>query len=89
MTKGVAPSPRDSHTCTTVENNLFVFGGTDGANPLNDLHILDTCMYLFIVVIVKVQCKVKWLLIYYDYIFYLVQFFGLLSLMNYQFEEFF
>ncbi|KAL5723225.1 hypothetical protein ACHQM5_006648 [Ranunculus cassubicifolius] len=42
MTKGNPPCPRDSHTCTTVGNNLFVFGGTDGREPLKDLHILDT-----------------------------------------------
>ncbi|KAF6169150.1 hypothetical protein GIB67_038647 [Kingdonia uniflora] len=42
MVKGVPPSPRDSHSCTTVGNNLFVFGGTDGKDPLKDLHILDT-----------------------------------------------
>jgi N-acetylneuraminic acid mutarotase len=40
---GTPPVPRDSHTCTTVGDNLYVFGGTDGKNPLNDLHILDTC----------------------------------------------
>ncbi|GBG86799.1 hypothetical protein CBR_g42082 [Chara braunii] len=40
--KGSAPTPRDSHTCTTVGNKLFVFGGTDGNNPLRDLHVLDT-----------------------------------------------
>ncbi|XP_042502767.1 rab9 effector protein with kelch motifs-like isoform X2 [Macadamia integrifolia] len=40
--RGIAPSPRDSHSCTTVGNNLFVFGGTDGKNPLKDLVILDT-----------------------------------------------
>ncbi|XP_010258009.1 PREDICTED: host cell factor 1-like isoform X2 [Nelumbo nucifera] len=42
MVKGIPPSPRDSHSCTTVGNNLFVFGGTDGRVPLKDLHILDT-----------------------------------------------
>lgn len=42
MVKGTPPSPRDSHSCTTVGNNLFVFGGTDGKNPLKDLHVLDT-----------------------------------------------
>ncbi|OVA14594.1 Kelch repeat type 1 [Macleaya cordata] len=42
MVKGNPPSPRDSHSCTTVGNNLFVFGGTDGKVPLKDLHILDT-----------------------------------------------
>ncbi|KAK9116027.1 hypothetical protein Sjap_014974 [Stephania japonica] len=42
MVKGLPPSPRDSHSCTTVGNNLFVFGGTDGKVPLKDLHVLDT-----------------------------------------------
>lgn len=40
---GVQPSPRDSHSCTTVGDNLFVFGGTDGKTHLKDLHVLDTC----------------------------------------------
>ena len=43
MIKGTPPIPRDSHSCTTVGDNLYVFGGTDGMNPLRDLHILDTC----------------------------------------------
>ncbi|WOK92296.1 kelch domain-containing protein 3 [Canna indica] len=42
MLKGTPPSPRDSHSCTTVGDRLFVFGGTDGKNPLKDMHILDT-----------------------------------------------
>ncbi|EOA40064.1 hypothetical protein CARUB_v10008756mg [Capsella rubella] len=42
MINGTPPSPRDSHSCTTVGDNLFVFGGTDGIKPLNDLFILDT-----------------------------------------------
>lgn len=45
MIKGSPPTPRDSHSCTTVGDNLFVFGGTDGMNPLKDLHILDTCEF--------------------------------------------
>lgn len=40
--KGTLPVPRDSHSCTTVGDKLFVFGGTDGNVPLKDLHILDT-----------------------------------------------
>ena len=40
--KGTPPSPRDSHTCTAVGHNLYVFGGTDGACGLNDLYMLDT-----------------------------------------------
>lgn len=46
--KGDPPSPRDSHSCTTVGKRLFVFGGTDGTNPLNDLHILDTSTNIWI-----------------------------------------
>lgn len=45
--KGSPPTPRDSHTCTAIGDNLFVFGGTDGINPLKDLHILDTCQSSF------------------------------------------
>ncbi|XP_031493375.1 acyl-CoA-binding domain-containing protein 6-like isoform X1 [Nymphaea colorata] len=40
--KGIPPSPRDSHSCTTVGTDLYIFGGTDGKNPLKDLHVLDT-----------------------------------------------
>ncbi|KAI4343981.1 hypothetical protein L6164_011261 [Bauhinia variegata] len=46
--KGTPPTPRDSHSCTTVGDNLFVFGGTDGMNPLKDLHILDTSTHTWI-----------------------------------------
>ncbi|CAI0453754.1 unnamed protein product [Linum tenue] len=46
--KGTPPIPRDSHTCTTVGDNLYVFGGTDGMNPLRDLHILDTSTHTWI-----------------------------------------
>ena len=38
---------RDSHSCTVIGDNLFVFGGTDGTKLLNDLQILDTCESLF------------------------------------------
>lgn len=47
MVNGSPPTPRDSHTCSVIGDNLFVFGGTDGMNPLNDLHILDTCELSF------------------------------------------
>uniref|UniRef100_A0A2P2LA44 Uncharacterized protein MANES_06G082800 n=1 Tax=Rhizophora mucronata TaxID=61149 RepID=A0A2P2LA44_RHIMU len=46
--KGTPPTPRDSHSCTAVGDNLFVFGGTDGRNPLKDLHILDTSSHTWI-----------------------------------------
>ncbi|AEE35560.1 Galactose oxidase/kelch repeat superfamily protein [Arabidopsis thaliana] len=45
---GVPPCPRDSHSCTTVGDNLFVFGGTDGTKYLNDVHILDTYSHTWI-----------------------------------------
>ncbi|XP_074317045.1 uncharacterized protein LOC141653240 [Silene latifolia] len=42
VVKGAPPTPRDSHTCTTVNDNLFVFGGTDGLKPLKDLQVFNT-----------------------------------------------
>ncbi|KAL0697889.1 hypothetical protein Bca4012_054011 [Brassica carinata] len=42
LISGTPPPPRDSHSCTTVGDNLIVFGGTDGIKSLNDLYILDT-----------------------------------------------
>lgn len=48
MIKGTPPTPRDSHSCNAVADNLFIFGGTDGMNPLKDLHILDTCKPLLL-----------------------------------------
>ncbi|EFJ04464.1 hypothetical protein SELMODRAFT_432394 [Selaginella moellendorffii] len=40
--KGTHPSPRDSHSSTAVGSKLYVFGGTDGTSPLNNLFVLDT-----------------------------------------------
>ncbi|KAL9372484.1 hypothetical protein Peur_034728 [Populus x canadensis] len=48
MLNGTLPVPRDSHSCTTVGENLYVFGGTDGMNPLKDLRILDTSSHTWI-----------------------------------------
>ncbi|XP_052723198.1 tip elongation aberrant protein 1 isoform X8 [Vigna angularis] len=48
IVKGSPPTPRDSHTCTAIGDNLFVFGGTDGMNPLKDLHILDTSLHTWV-----------------------------------------
>ncbi|KAG2320424.1 hypothetical protein Bca52824_013637 [Brassica carinata] len=45
MISGTPPPPRDSHSCTTVGDNLIVFGGTDGIKFLNDLYILDTLLW--------------------------------------------
>ncbi|XVF54447.1 hypothetical protein PTKIN_Ptkin05aG0180800 [Pterospermum kingtungense] len=46
--KGTPPTPRDSHSCTTIGDDLYVFGGTDGINPLKDLHILKTSTHTWI-----------------------------------------
>ncbi|KAK7265876.1 hypothetical protein RJT34_33501 [Clitoria ternatea] len=46
--KGSPPTRRDSHSCSAIGDNLFVFGGTDGMNPLKDLHILDTSSHTWI-----------------------------------------
>ncbi|XP_024523561.1 rab9 effector protein with kelch motifs [Selaginella moellendorffii] len=40
--KRTHPSPRDSHSSTAVGSKLYVFGGTDGTSPLDDLFVLDT-----------------------------------------------
>ncbi|KAJ6418456.1 hypothetical protein OIU84_001759 [Salix udensis] len=48
MLNGTLPVPRDSHSCTNVGENLYVFGGTDGTNPLKDLRILDTSSHTWI-----------------------------------------
>ncbi|XP_050225145.1 uncharacterized protein LOC126674699 isoform X2 [Mercurialis annua] len=46
--RGTPPTPRDSHSCTTIGDGLYVFGGTDGMRPLKDLHILDTVSHTWI-----------------------------------------
>ncbi|KAL2340655.1 hypothetical protein Fmac_008595 [Flemingia macrophylla] len=51
--RGAPPTPRDSHSCTVVGDNLFVFGGTDGTTLLNDLCILDTSSHKWIFPIVR------------------------------------
>ncbi|EFJ18057.1 hypothetical protein SELMODRAFT_420365 [Selaginella moellendorffii] len=40
--KGTHPSPWDSHSSTAIGSKLYVFGGTDGTSPLDDLFVLDT-----------------------------------------------
>eukprot|EP01116_Phalansterium_solitarium_P017788 TRINITY_DN4474_c0_g1_i1.p1 TRINITY_DN4474_c0_g1~~TRINITY_DN4474_c0_g1_i1.p1 ORF type:complete len:348 (-),score=91.09 TRINITY_DN4474_c0_g1_i1:466-1509(-) len=42
VTNGPVPEIRAGHTVTAVGAKLFVFGGGDGSQYLNDLHILDT-----------------------------------------------
>lgn len=31
------PEPRDSHACVRIGHNMFIFGGSNGENPLNDM----------------------------------------------------
>lgn len=40
-TTGHKPGTRDSHSAVIVGQRLAVFGGTNGAKKVNDLHILD------------------------------------------------
>ncbi|KAG6410262.1 hypothetical protein SASPL_128315 [Salvia splendens] len=49
IVNGTPPTARDSHSCTTVGDNLFVFGGTDGRRPLNDLLLLQTSSNTWVV----------------------------------------
>lgn len=42
MTAGTPPRPRAGHAAVAVGERLFVFGGGDGENYLNDLSCLDT-----------------------------------------------
>ncbi|XP_030958277.1 kelch-like protein 10 [Quercus lobata] len=40
--RGRRPSPRAFHSCTTVRDELFVFGGIDANNHFNDMRIFNT-----------------------------------------------
>jgi len=42
QTSGLTPSPRRAHSATVVGTSIYIFGGGDGKNPLNDLLVLDT-----------------------------------------------
>ncbi|GMF34967.1 unnamed protein product [Phytophthora lilii] len=41
-TRGRAPAPRANHSSALVGDDLLVFGGWDGRQRLNDVHVLDT-----------------------------------------------
>ena len=38
---GVPPSPRNGHTCDLIDSKLFIFGGGDKADLLNELHVFN------------------------------------------------
>ncbi|CAA6662179.1 unnamed protein product [Spirodela intermedia] len=40
-TSGERPGARDSHSAAVVGERMVVFGGTNGARKVNDLHVLD------------------------------------------------
>lgn len=46
ITTGNPPSVRAGHSCVAVGTKLYLFGGGDGNTYLNDLHILDTGIFL-------------------------------------------
>lgn len=35
------PSPRFGHTCNVIEKKMYLFGGWNGLNTLNDIWVLD------------------------------------------------
>ena len=39
---GLAPSPRNGHTADMIEGKLYIFGGGDKAELLNELFVFDT-----------------------------------------------
>ena len=39
--QGSTPSPRHGHSAVVVGKEMFVFGGTNGFETLDDLHIFD------------------------------------------------
>jgi len=41
-TIGQSPRPRANHSSCVADRSLFVFGGWDGAQRLNDVHVLNT-----------------------------------------------
>lgn len=45
VVNGIPPSPRNGHSCTGIGDQLFVFGGVNGNERFNDLHVLDTCKF--------------------------------------------
>lgn len=38
---GTSPASRSRHTCTLVNNKLFVIGGGDDTRVYNDIYVLD------------------------------------------------
>lgn len=38
---GTPPSARYSHTALTIDDKMYIFGGSDGGSNLNDLHVYD------------------------------------------------
>ena len=40
--KGTLPSARGFHTLSAVGNQLYLFGGHDETEELNDMYIFDT-----------------------------------------------
>lgn len=35
--KGNIPEPRDSHSSTRINNNMYIYGGSNGTTPFNDM----------------------------------------------------
>lgn len=39
---GNQPKGRHCHSCVSNQNNIYLFGGTDGKQKFNDVHVFDT-----------------------------------------------
>ena len=37
----VTPEPRDSHSCAKIKNNMYIFGGSNGDNPIGDMYAFN------------------------------------------------
>ena len=48
ITPDNSPCPRMQHSCSIVDHNMYVFGGTALDSVLNDLYVLDCCLSFFV-----------------------------------------
>lgn len=45
---GNEPSRRHCHSCVSHQELIYIFGGTDGKDKFNDVHVFDTGDYHYI-----------------------------------------
>ena len=44
---GMPPSPRNGHTADLIENKIYIFGGGDKADLLNELYVFDVHSHMW------------------------------------------